>query len=67
VSECIIMGQSMSIGTGAMKVVRPLEIEVGLGDRAVQGLSFGDACRPALKARGERLKARRARFVGAAA
>jgi hypothetical protein len=44
-----------------------LEIEVGLGDRAVQGLSFGDACRPALKARGERLKARRARFVGAAA
>jgi DNA-directed RNA polymerase III subunit RPC1 len=67
VSECIIMGQSMSIGTGAMKVVRPLEIEVGLGDRGVEGLSFGDAVRPALKARQERLKARRAALVGAAA
>ena len=26
VSECIIMGQSMSVGTGAMKVVRTLGI-----------------------------------------
>jgi hypothetical protein len=50
-----------------MKVVRPLEIEVGLGDRGVEGLSFGDAVRPALKARGERLRARRAALVGAAA
>lgn len=28
VSECIILGQSMSIGTGAFKVVRPLEATV---------------------------------------
>ncbi|KAK5129605.1 hypothetical protein LTR08_003036 [Meristemomyces frigidus] len=27
VSECIIMGQSMSIGTGAMSVIRPMGIE----------------------------------------
>ncbi|KAL1590620.1 hypothetical protein WHR41_00821 [Cladosporium halotolerans] len=67
VSECIIMGQSMTIGTGSMKVVRPLEIDVGLGDRAVEGLSFGDGCRPATQARQERLKARRAALVGAAA
>ncbi|KAL8862449.1 MAG: hypothetical protein Q9178_000946 [Gyalolechia marmorata] len=29
VSECIIMGQSMSIGTGAFKVVRKLNLEEG--------------------------------------
>jgi len=29
VSECIIMGQSMSVGTGAMKVVRRLGIDEG--------------------------------------
>lgn len=27
VSECIIMGQSMSVGTGAMKVIRPLALD----------------------------------------
>jgi hypothetical protein len=50
-----------------MKVVRPLEIEVGLGDRGVEGLSFGDAVRPALKGRAERLRARRAALVGGSA
>ena len=29
VSECIIMGQSMSLGTGSFRVVRPLGIEQG--------------------------------------
>ena len=29
VSECIIMGQSMSLGTGSFRVVRPLGIEDG--------------------------------------
>ena len=67
VSECIIMGQSMSIGTGAMKVVRPLEIERGLGERAVLGRNFGDAMKVMRGGRERRLRARRQVAVGAAA
>lgn len=33
VSECIIMGQSMSVGTGACKLVRKLDWDLGEGER----------------------------------
>ncbi|KAK4936793.1 hypothetical protein LTR28_010044, partial [Elasticomyces elasticus] len=44
VSECIIMGQSIRIGTGCMKVVRRLGVEGGEGRRDEGGfeLAFGE-------------------------
>ncbi|KAK4989025.1 DNA-directed RNA polymerase III subunit C1 (rpo31) [Elasticomyces elasticus] len=44
VSECIIMGQSIRIGTGCMKVVRRLGIEGGEGRRDEGGfeVAFGE-------------------------
>jgi DNA-directed RNA polymerase III subunit RPC1 len=41
VSECIIMGQTMSVGTGAFKVVRRLGLEPG--DTKKKATSFEDA------------------------
>lgn len=38
VSECIIMGQSVKLGTGAMQVVRPLYL--GAEDLAEKKLMF---------------------------
>ena len=37
VSECIIMGQSVGLGTGAMKVYRPLKVEGRVMDRRRSG------------------------------
>jgi len=65
VSECIIMGQSMSIGTGAMKVVRPLAIEKGLGDRATVGEHWPDTCKKGDGRRGSRRERMKAGLVGA--
>jgi DNA-directed RNA polymerase III subunit RPC1 len=57
VSECIIMGQSMSVGTGAMKVIRPLNIE-GIKNVA-DPVSFKDHVKAFTAARKQRLRERR--------
>ncbi|KAG9744206.1 beta and beta-prime subunits of DNA dependent RNA-polymerase, partial [Aureobasidium melanogenum] len=46
VSECIIMGQSMSIGTGAMKVVRKLGITEAEHGRKKSAFESAFACLP---------------------
>ncbi|CAK3742767.1 DNA-directed RNA polymerase III subunit RPC1 [Lecanosticta acicola] len=60
VSECIIMGQSMSVGTGAMKVVRPLNLS-GI-ENNVDLYDFKDATKGVVTSRKERLKQRRSGF-----
>ncbi|KAM3425098.1 hypothetical protein BST61_g7062 [Cercospora zeina] len=57
VSECIIMGQSMSVGTGAMKVVRPLNLE-GTENGTSMSIFRGEVKR-VTAARKERLRQRR--------
>ena len=63
VSECIIMGQSMSVGTGAMKVVRPLNIEGS--ENVASTLSFRAEVKPYTSSRKDRLKQRRAALAPA--
>ncbi|EME46598.1 hypothetical protein DOTSEDRAFT_70566 [Dothistroma septosporum NZE10] len=57
VSECIIMGQSMGVGTGAMKVVRPLNID-GV-ENNVDLTDFKVIAKGEIAARKDRLKQRR--------
>lgn len=52
VSECIIMGQSMSQGTGAMKIVQRLNLEEGSVGR--KGCIFEDVWREIRGKRGKR-------------
>ncbi|KAK5114578.1 hypothetical protein LTR85_010155 [Meristemomyces frigidus] len=68
VSECIIMGQSMSIGTGAMSVIRPM----GLDAKAVQpklaaGKVFKGFARGVAGGRRDVLRRERGAMVAAAA
>jgi len=63
VSECIIMGQSMSVGTGAMKVVRPLHLE-GL-ENVASTLSFRAEVKSSTGTRKDRLKQRRTKLMPA--
>ncbi|OQO06044.1 hypothetical protein B0A48_08632 [Cryoendolithus antarcticus] len=65
VSECIIMGQTMGIGTGGVKVVRPVKIAEGVGQRAMKGETFTDGWKSVAKAREARMKERRERILGA--
>ena len=53
VSECIIMGQSMSVGTGAFKVVRKLNLQEGdLGKReTVFEDTFNEVMKPPVRRR----------------
>lgn len=44
VSECIILGQSMSIGTGAFKVVKPVAIESGQSSLLKKESVFENLC-----------------------
>lgn len=60
VSECIIMGQSMGVGTGAMKVVRPLNL-AGTQNN-VDMYDFKGATKGVVPARKERLKLRRSGY-----
>jgi DNA-directed RNA polymerase III subunit RPC1 len=65
VSECIIMGQSMSIGTGAMTVVRPLNI-AGVENECASAVDFAGEARSVVSAaRKERLRRRRMNFASA--
>ena len=61
VSECIIMGQSMSIGTGAMTVIRPLNVDDMVTQ--VSASSFKADAKAALSGRRERLRWRRIALV----
>ncbi|KAI7620024.1 hypothetical protein KC346_g4324, partial [Hortaea werneckii] len=71
VSECIIMGQSMSVGTGAMSVVRPLGITEEDVRPRVEGVGgsggkvFKGAWREKVGARKARLRGLRDGVVGA--
>ncbi|KAF2485067.1 hypothetical protein BDY17DRAFT_246987 [Neohortaea acidophila] len=58
VSECIIMGQSVGLGTGAMKVFRPLGVE-GRPSGWMEGAGLHEAVKKEAKGRRERLVARR--------
>jgi DNA-directed RNA polymerase III subunit RPC1 len=63
VSECIIMGQSMSIGTGAMTVIRPLNIH-GVENECASAVDFAAEARSvSTAARKERLRQRRMNFA----
>lgn len=58
VSECIIMGQSMRVGTGAMSVVRPMSL--GDASNDVSEVDFSAIAREVVgRGRKERLKQRR--------
>lgn len=57
VSECIILGQVMGVGTGAMKVVRPLALE-GMKN-SVGETNFRAEVKAGLVARRTRMKERR--------
>ncbi|KXT03047.1 hypothetical protein AC578_672 [Pseudocercospora eumusae] len=57
VSECIIMGQSMSMGTGAMKMVRPLNLD-GV-ENVMSTVNFKAEAKSVAEKRKERLRARR--------
>lgn len=52
VSECIIMGQSMSVGTGAFKVVRKLGLENTAGWLGRKETVFEDCYNSIMKAEG---------------
>ena len=54
VSECIIMGQSVGLGTGAMKVFRPLGLEV---EERGGEVVFKDGAKEVAKTRKKKLKA----------
>lgn len=69
VSECIIMGQSMSIGTGAMTVVRPLGLHaIGSveGPEKLPAQTFNGVARSLVSARRTRFKGMRKALVAAA-
>ncbi|KAK4503760.1 hypothetical protein PRZ48_004675 [Zasmidium cellare] len=61
VSECIIMGQSMSVGTGAMKVVRPLNLH-GV-ENNTDTKDFQLASRSTVGRKRDRLRTRRGGFA----
>ncbi|KAK3709098.1 DNA-directed RNA polymerase III subunit C1 (rpo31) [Vermiconidia calcicola] len=62
VSECIIMGQSVGLGTGAMRVYRPLATDTGRENREDVG-GFKGSVRGGLKARKEKLRGMKAALV----
>ncbi|KAF2726289.1 beta and beta-prime subunits of DNA dependent RNA-polymerase [Polychaeton citri CBS 116435] len=74
VSECIIMGQSMSVGTGAMTVIRPLGIpkegivqQEGLLDKRKFPTSYHTGVDRVIRSREKRLAELRAALKKAAA
>ena len=69
VSECIIMGQSMGVGTGAMKIIRPLTIKDGdieAGEKVSQD-AFRNVMKGIAVKRKGMMKRRRAQIAIAAA
>ncbi|SMQ45237.1 unnamed protein product [Zymoseptoria tritici ST99CH_3D1] len=62
VSECIIMGQVMGVGTGAMKVVRPLHLTGEVNH--VGNITFKGEVKAGLAARKERARERREKLLG---
>lgn len=56
VSECIIMGQSMSVGTGAFKVVRKLGLEDTAGWLGRKETVFEDCYNSIMKGEGSKTK-----------
>ena len=61
VSECIIMGQSVGLGTGAMSVYRPLKVDSKIKDEDGYGATgFKGGAKGARKAMREKLKNSRA-------
>ncbi|KAI7041256.1 beta and beta-prime subunits of DNA dependent RNA-polymerase [Hortaea werneckii] len=64
VSECIIMGQSMSVGTGAMSVVRPLGITEEDVRPRVEGVGGGSGGKVFKGAWREKVGGRKARLRG---